>query len=545
MLVDTSTIAWLWPEITLILWASGLFLAGTFGTPRPHAWTWAALAGYLAAAAILLGYEYPAAQTMATSGPAAFNGPLVIDSLSWVLRLFSLAVGAGFTLLIAKVGHQRLRTEVLGAVMLISAGNMLLSRANELVLLFVALETVSIPTYILLFLGRGDRGSAESTVKYFFLSIFSSAMFLYGLSFVYGMAGTTLIGGPEGGEMVTIRAALSAPGNAAIALLPIAYVLLLAGLGFKIAAAPFHFYAPDVYQSTTNINAGLLSVAPKIAGIIALVRLVVAVMPADAAIGWQLVLVLSVISMTIGNACALWQQNLRRLMAYSSIAHAGYMLIGFSVALTHVETLGYGGIAASTLYLVVYAAASVGIFAALVYLGDEERDVSTVSELAGLAQRHPAVAGGLAVCLFSLAGIPPLAGFWGKLSLFSGAISLSLTGETAETQGWFSLLAVVAAVNAAIAAAYYLRVVAAIYFQPTPPSELPAQGGQTALAALGLCTLLVVAIGVAPSYAFSLLQPATPPAAVGADVVEGGEAPQDALARHPGTQETSPRLARQ
>ena len=187
----------------------------------------------------------------------------------------------------------------------------------------------------------------------------------------------------------------------------IGLVLVVAGLGFKIAAVPFHFYAPDVYQGTTNINAGLLAVAPKIAGILALIRLVLAIVPADVHVGWQLMWVLAIVTMTLGNVCALWQKNLRRLMAFSSIAHAGYMLIGLPVALASASS---GGIGATLLYLVVYVLAALGVFAALAYLSDDQREVSSVSELAGLARSRPWVAAALAVCLFSLAGFRPWLG---------------------------------------------------------------------------------------------------------------------------------------
>ena len=213
----------------------------------------------------------------------------------------------------------------------------------------------------------------------------------------------------------------------------IGLVFVVAGLGFKMTAVPFHFYAPDVYQGTTNINAGLLSVAPKIAGVVALVRLVGASLPAGSSVGWQLVLVLAMMTMTLGNVCALWQKNIRRLMAFSSIAHAGYMLIGFAVSLAVASS---GGVGAMFFYLSVYVFATLGTFSALAYLSSDAHEVSDVSELAGLGRSHPWVAGLLAICLFSLAGIPPLAGFWGKLALFSGAVRVAMSGNGALSM-WF------------------------------------------------------------------------------------------------------------
>jgi NADH-quinone oxidoreductase subunit N len=285
-------------------------------------------------------------------------------------------------------------------------------------------------------------------------------------------------------------------------------VLVIAGLGFKLAIAPLQFYAPDVYQGTTSANAGLLAVAPKIAGIAGMIRLVIVAAVATSAtaeFAWQLALILAILTMTIGNVCALWQRNIRRLMAYSSIAHGGYLLIGLAAAAAaSAATHGVfrGGITAMLFYVVVYALATTGTFAALSYLGSAQRDVNDVDELAGLARSQPMVAGALAVFMFSLAGLPPLAGFWGKLSLFSSAIELATSGPTGLAM-WFTMLAVAGAVNAAIAAAYYLRIVAVMFFQE-PNQPVAASGGRTARFAAVLCAGLVVAIGAFPASLFDV-----------------------------------------
>jgi NADH-quinone oxidoreductase subunit N len=393
---------------------------------------------------------------------------------------------------------------VLGTIMMLVAGLMLVCRANELVFLYVALELISIPTYVLLFLGRTDRASGEATIKYFFLSILASALLLYGMSFIYGVAqGTTLISGTA--AVPGIRGAIEGLPAQHMSLFLIGLVMIVSGLGFKIAAVPFHFYAPDVYQGTTNINAGLLAVAPKIAGILAMIRLVIAILPADSTWGWPLMWVLAILTMTLGNVCALWQDNLRRLMAFSSIAHAGYMLIGFTVALVSASS---GGIGATLFYLAVYVLAALGIFAALAYLSNDEREVSSVSELAGLARSHPWVAGALALCLFSLAGIPPLAGFWGKLTLFTGAIRLALTGQPGVSV-WLLVLAIVGVLNAAIAAAYYLRVISAMYFTP-PVTRLATPGGAGAMLGTIACCLFIIVLSVWPGIALRTAASADP-----------------------------------
>jgi NADH-quinone oxidoreductase subunit N len=266
-----------------------------------------------------------------------------------------------------------------------------------------------------------------------------------------------------------------------------------------MAAAPFHFYAPDVYQGTTSINAGILAVVPKLAGLIALIRFTLALPPDQFALAWQLLVVLSLVTMTVGNVSALWQTNVRRLLAFSSIAHSGYMLIGVAVALAAARQgdSASGGVAAALFYVVVYALASFGSFAALAWLGASDRDVNELDELSGLSRSQPLAAAALAVFLFSLAGIPPLAGFWGKLALFGSAVRLA-SGDP-STATWFVVLAIAGALNAAIAAAYYLRFIAALYFYDEPAEPAPARGGGGAMAATLVALALVLLTGFFPN----------------------------------------------
>jgi NADH-quinone oxidoreductase subunit N len=282
-------------------------------------------------------------------------------------------------------------------------------------------------------------------------------------------------------------------------------------LGFKIAAAPFHFYAPDVYQGTSNANAALLSVVPKVAGFAAMTRLVVMVLGPGSEVVWQLVLVLAIVTMTVGNVCALWQQNVRRMMAYSSIAHAGYMLIGIAVASTPQSIeLSFGGTAAMLFYLCAYAIGALGFFAALASLSRGEESIDTVEQLAGLGGQRPLLAAIMAVCLFSLAGIPPLTGFWGKLTLFSSALGIGLQSDVGDASFWFLTLAVMGALNAAVAAAYYLRIISAMYFRkplsrgtqthvPASTSLVPlpsARWWNAPQAAAAICATLLLVLGI-------------------------------------------------
>jgi NADH-quinone oxidoreductase subunit N len=274
-------------------------------------------------------------------------------------------------------------------------------------------------------------------------------------------------------------------------------ILIFAGLGFKAAAVPFHFYAPDVYQATTNANAGLLAVVPKAAALLAIMRLTIAAAPAAGDVSWKIAVVMSIASMTLGNACALWQRDLRRMLAYSSIANAGYMLIGVAAALAAGQApVGYDGFGATLLSLIVYSVAALGAFATLAYLSDGQRETSQLDQLGGLPKRRPLAAALLTIFMFSLSGIPPLAGFWGKLTLFTSA--LEQFRETAAAPTWFLVLLIAAALNAAVAAAYYLRVIATMYFGSDEAAGAGNGVSQLAGVSAVACGVFVVACGLFP-----------------------------------------------
>jgi NADH-quinone oxidoreductase subunit N len=490
-MVSHETIQLLLPEIVMVITATWVYLAGAF-VPSRRAMIWYAGIGLAVAAMALF------RQSSVAFEPPQNYGPVGMGAFGYLVRWLGIIVAYLFVLTSAGGRRGGPAPESVGSLLLVNAGLMLLAAADELILVFLALELISIPTYILLFLGRRDAACQEATVKYFFLSILASAMLLYGFSFVYGIAGTTQLSG--------IAAAVDA--NPAFeSLAPLAFVLVVAGLSFKIAAVPLHFYAPDVYEGAGNLNAGVLAVVPKIAGIVALIRIATVLAPVAADTAWQLFLLLAMLTMTFGNVLALWQRNLRRLLAYSSIAHAGYMLIGLAVWMASRaddgidESVGQSGLSATLLYLVVYAVASLGTFAALVCLNSEEKQIDEVSDLSGLSRSRRGAALMIALFMLSLAGLPPLAGFWGKLSLFAGALNVR-SGEsglfgTSSVQNWFLILAVVGVLNAAVSAAYYLRVVAAMHFGNSN-SEVPATNSLGGSMVSSCCAALVVVIGLYP-----------------------------------------------
>jgi NADH-quinone oxidoreductase subunit N len=467
--------------------AVAVYMLGAFVAAR-GVWPWLGLAGLVGGGvALALQGDLPAT-----------SGPLVLDGMAFYTRWLALAAGGVLMLLTWRGVEGRTRPEYVGSLLLALVGLMFVGLSGNLVLLFLGLELISIPTYILLYIGRPGGSSQEATAKYFYLSILASAMFLYGLSFLYGLGGSMQIAAIGGG----FGNMFAEPGGTA-SIAGVALVLIFGGLGFKIAAVPFHFYAPDVYQATTNTNAALLSVLPKAAGLVALVRLLIVAMPGLEPMGWRIAMAVAVLTMTLGNVVALWQDNLRRLLAYSSIAHAGYMLIGLTVGLASLEARPqyFDGVAAMLFYLAIYAVASLGAFAVLARLSGSGRQLSSVDELAGLARSHPLSAAAMAVFMLSLAGIPPLAGFWGKLAIFAAALSVDVHAEVAalgSLRSWFIILAVIGVLNAAVAAAYYLRVVGAMYFR-LPLAAPPAEGGRGSAVAVLVCAAGVLALGVFPA----------------------------------------------
>jgi NADH-quinone oxidoreductase subunit N len=422
------------------------------------------------------------------------GGMFHTDALVWYIRGLSLVSGFLLTLVLWNQIDDGHAAEAHACLLAIMTGVNLVAAANDLVSLFLALELVSIPTYVLLYLPRRDRTGGEATLKYFLLSVFSSAILLYGMSWLYGVAGTTKLTAIA--EVIANRTPHTSGG-----LLSIALALLVAGLCFRIAAVPFHFYAPDVFQGTTAANAAMLSLVPKVVGFVALMKIIPLTGAMDSMMHWVpshagkwMMIAIAVVTMFVGNLLALRQRHLYRLMAYSSIAHAGYMLIGLVVG----NTLPVGGREAILFYLATYALMTIGVFALFSIGGKEGQPLEMDGGLRGLSRRQPFVAFLLAVCLFSLTGLPPTAGFLGKLNLF-------LTAWSDETRvGDYVIghyLAGIMAVNAAIAAYYYLRLVALMFLEaPFDTDAKPVRGGWAPWFAGVGCAIATIAIFVSPQW---------------------------------------------
>lgn len=478
------------PDAVVLLTMCVMFFAAPFlvnerGEAAPglrHRWGWLSLIG-LAAATYLWWI----------SSPQPVNyGPFRLDGFAWFVRGLSLITGIVLVLVNWNQADDSRAGENQASLLAIVAGVSLTAAANDLVGLFLALELISIPTYLFLLLPRRDAPAQEATIKYFLLSAFSSGFLLFGLSYLYGATGTT--------NLQSIYDALAAGSGAKLpSILGIAVIMLIAGIGFRLTAVPFHFYAPDVFQGAPNSAAAMLSFVPKIAGFVALYRLLAV---ADVNGEWTLASLsqpllwwLAVITMFVGNLLALLQTDIRRMLAFSSVSHAGYMLVGFIVG--EQGTAAIRGFDALFFYLAVYGVMTIGAFAALGALSSTTYRVSAISDLAGLSRTRPVIALALAIFLFSLTGLPPTAGFLGKLNLFLAAWS-----SGTESGRW---LAIWLAVNAAIGAWYYLRVIREMYLSD-PTTELTESTPAPALVATGLCTAATLGLFFVPSLLWDAVQ---------------------------------------
>src|SRR5437899_6167631 len=501
------------PEIILVLGACIVFVGGTFRSNR-HLWGVGALA-ILAIAAWVLWRSPPSP----SSAASLYAAPIFVDQPALLIRWMALVGGGVLVLLSWNAISDSLAGEYHGCLLLIVAGLSLTGSANDLVTLFLALELISIPTYILLYLFRIDPAAQEAALKYFLLRVFSSALLLFGFSYLYGLGGTTNV--PALADALTHGDEDGALAVRLPAVVLIALVMVVSGLGFKITAVPFHFYAPDVYQGTATPAAALLAFVPKVAGFIALLRVLgfIGIDPRTSGLTLGnetpvFLWILAAFTMSLGNVLALLQTNLKRLLAYSSVAHAGYMLVALAAA-NHVQASdkmaglsGLGGVPAVLFYLVAYGGMTVGAFAVLAYLITPERPVENEDDLAGLSRSHPGLALMMTLFLFSLIGIPLTAGFVGKLLIFLGA--LSVEGDRAI---FYRELALLMALNAAIGAWYYLRIVTKMYLHtPIKPLE-PAGVGRSwpILAALWICTVLTLGLGLPNPLTNRIMQIAEAP----------------------------------
>ncbi|MBI4295280.1 MAG: NADH-quinone oxidoreductase subunit N [Chloroflexi bacterium] len=460
------------PEISLVVFA---FIVIVFDLLNKKAvLPWLSVAGVVVAAIFAI--------AMWGLNTTSFAGMLFVDSFSIFFKYLFLVVA----LLIILSSRDyvpkfaRFQGEYYALVLLSSAGMMLMAATGELISIYIALELTSISLYILASFLKDTR-SSEAGLKYLLLGAISSAMLLYGMALVYGLTGSTHLG--------NIAAAITTRGVTGDPALLLGIVFMVAGFGFKIAAVPFQMWVPDVYEGSPTPVVAYLSVASKAAGFAVILRVFYGAFgpPLSISLDWALLFaVLAAVSMTVGNVVALVQGNIKRMMGYSSIAQAGYLMVGLAT----LSVLGRSGL---VFFLASYAVTNLGAFFAIIAISNKTNS-DQIEDFAGIARRSPWLAAVLALCLISLIGLPPTAGFIAKVYLFSAAVQDGLL--------W---LVIIAVINSVISAFYYLRVVKVMYLG-TPASEerVPSSGAMRF--ALGVSGLAVLFIGVLPGYILQLAQ---------------------------------------
>ena len=457
------------PEIVLALAGCFILLLEAF---LPSARRWFATFALLAVAGSL----YFLARVPAG---AAFGGRLDSSPLTLLSGLF-LGGSAALAILVAKPYLERTGEEKGEFYALLLWGHLgvsLMTRGLDLLIVFIGLETLSLAFYVLAAIFRTIPASSEAGLKYFLTGSFGSAFTLYGIVLLFGAAGTSRI------------EALSRPGLAGLPTVVFGLLLLLVGFGFKMSLAPFHAWAPDVYQGMPTPAVAYLSVAPKGASVIVLYRVFAAVFSDGMPDRFRAGLVaLAILSMTLGNVVALAQRDIKRLLAYSGIAHMGYVTIALAV-------FGRDALAAVLVYFFAYLVSNTGAFAAVSALYRDETKPHPVALLAGEGLRSPFASAVLALCLFSLAGIPATAGFIGKFFLFKAALSKG-----------FVALAVIGVLNSLVSIGYYLKVVYVLYMRDAVEPEGPPPLTPADRLALGLCAVGIFALGIFPAGLWQLAQ---------------------------------------
>jgi NADH-quinone oxidoreductase subunit N len=452
-----------------------------------RATAWAAFVGVVAALLVLL--RTTGSSALAFGARVDGVAPSIFLMDGYTRSLGAICLLATALCILLSIGylerHRAQRGEYYILMLLSALGMLLIAGGNDLIVIFIGVELLSLPLYVLAGFRRTAE-SSESSLKYFLLGAFSSGFFLYGIALIYGATGTTNLSAmasalPEGSAL--FRAGIA---------------LVLVGFAFKVAAAPFHQWAADVYQGAPTPVTAFFASAPKVAAFAGILR--VFLLSSTAYSGeWQIIFaVLAGLTMTVGNLMALTQTNVKRMLAYSSVAHAGYVFVGLAAG-------GAGGVSSAIFYLLLYSLMSIGAFGALILHGDADDERLSMDAFAGLGFRRPALGAGIALLLLSLAGFPPTAGFIGKFLLFREAYGAGLT--------W---LVVIGVLNSVVSAFYYLGVVVRMYMTSAPrgtepATPMPGLARGLVVAVLVVSLLGIFAGGVSPAKVMAMVRtgPAT------------------------------------
>jgi NADH-quinone oxidoreductase subunit N len=491
--IPTPVFDWhaLAPEIILVATMVAVLLADLF-LPERDAWRTSSIAG-LGLLAALIPIATLAYDGIGSGGRSMFGGAYVVDGYALALKAFFI-IAAYITVLLSVdyIGEGDYYQGEFYLLLLVSTfGMTIMASARDLITLFVALETISIPTFVLAAFRKHDRRSNEAGVKYYLIGVLSSALMLYGMSLIFGVTGSTLLSGPGSISDYFAR-------NGTNSLVAVAIFLSLVGFAFKVSAVPFHFWAPDTYEGAPTPVTAFLSVSSKAGGFIALINIIYFgfLLPTGraASVWWPVVWILAAASMTLGNLAALRQTNIVRLLAYSSVAQGGFMLVPFAaagIAAANGELAkATDAMSAVVVYLLIYGAMNLGAFAVVIVLA-RRTHTADISSYAGLFTVAPGLALLMTFFLASLAGIPPLAGWFAKFVMFRSIVNAGT--------GWGYALAVIATVNSVIAFFYYFRVVVQMWFrEPATADRTPMRIPPALGVALGLTGMVVLVVGVYP-----------------------------------------------
>ncbi len=513
------------PEIILVTAACVLFLIG-FAGPKVNGRVCFGIALVALVLALLAAFLPLRGEQFGAKVFADTYQSFRLSGFSVFVRIIALGMAILLTLLSAPTGRDAIGNpsvhwgrdggEYFGLLLLSFTGLILVPMCNDLIVLFMAIELASIPTYILVSVSRPLAKAQEAGVKYFFLGALAAAILLMGMAYMYGSTGTTNLY-QVGQQFAALKGGPGAP-----ALTPwhmLASVLIILGLAFKLAAVPLHAYAADVYEGASTAITAVLGFVPKAVGTIALIKILFVLSGNDAT--WQvppqiakLIWILAVLTMTVGNLLALSQRNIKRLFAYSSVAHSGYLLAGIAFMLMGVGVDRQGSLISSQalasvlFYLVVYGVTSTAVFGAMMLIPTRKRleigsatyvppatTAETTDDLAGFGRNHPLIGILLAIGCFSLIGLPFTGGFWGKYYLLVPA--LKSFSQASSGGGWLIALAIAIILNSGLSAAYYLGVVGAL-FNRKPQDEVPTLPAHShgSFAAVVASITIVVVLGV-------------------------------------------------
>ena len=461
------------PELVIALTLLIVLVFDLFDSISKKVLGWMTIVG--AGIALWVSIQMHQAGTVGTQ----FNEMFKVDNFSLFFNIIFLVS----TILVALIsisymgGENRKQGPYYLLILLATLGMMLMAAGNELIIVFLGLELMSLSLYVLAGYFRESPASSEAGMKYLLLGAFASAFFLYGIALIYGGAGTT--------SVPAIAEAIASPNKSPLLLAGM--FMLIVGFGFKVAIVPFHQWAPDVYEGAPTTIAAFISAGPKAAGFAAFLRIFMEALP-NLQVEWSgVIILLAMLTMTVGNVVAIAQTNIKRMLAYSSIAHAGYVLIGLAAA-------NNDGVSSAMLYLLIYCVMNIGAFGVVILAKTADGESLMISDYAGLGLRKPLLAMFMTVMLLSLAGFPPTAGFVGKFYIFKSAV-----------QAGHIWLVIIGAVNTAISAFYYLRVVVTMYMRE-PEEELEfSPYSSTLVIGLIIAAIGVLLIGVLPSL---MLNPA-------------------------------------